>query len=436
MMPFEHFDSIRSQQFPHSCDVAQLTGTARAKVAVRLAPGHYPNPYNIVTRERGELFIYGGYVGDKPESDDDNEEAGSYVARLDADTLEERWRVHFKVPFEHYFDWPGVLGVHGNGFLYVVTGAKLAKIDPATGAHRTIDLPEHPGGFGAAYNGFVISRSGDIIAKSLERGRPLVNSLPGLYAVKDSGIPAFLVSVDADTLEIKAVVETPEPVLGRVMVDGQAPDEFVYLPGLTHVWRYRLGPDSLTLDPSWNPQYVFPGEQPGPACGMLNGWVVVQTNFLEAKKPLRISAFHSGNAALNHHHVPFPHGAPSEEYSKPALDAAHNRIYTSDEKVGLVTALDFKADVGFVPVWQQPQTMDSFWAVVGPRQRRNIIGTDYLDCQDYVVWRDADTGVELARSGPLDARLNGNIVAIGFDGRFYYLGVNDGTVNELTLKPA
>src|ERR1700742_4609576 len=111
LMPFEHFNSIRTQEFPNTCDVRQLAGTGHAAVSTRDAPGTYYAPYNVVTRERDELYVYGGYV---------NVDAGAYVAKLDAATLEETWRTNLKVAVQDYFEWPGVAGVLGNGFVYAI----------------------------------------------------------------------------------------------------------------------------------------------------------------------------------------------------------------------------------------------------------------------------------------------------------------------------
>ncbi len=100
-------------------------------------------------------------------------------------------------------------GVHGNGFVYAVAGNILARIDPETGDNRTIRLPEHPGAGGAAYNGFVISNKGFLIAKSLKRGGTEFNSQAGLQEVAANGVPSILVAVDPASLKIVAQIEAP-----------------------------------------------------------------------------------------------------------------------------------------------------------------------------------------------------------------------------------
>ncbi len=427
LMPFEHFNSIRTQEFPHTCDVRQLAGPGAATISTRDASGEYSAPYNVVTRERDELFVYGGYV---------NVDDGAYVAKLHAATLKEQWRVHMKVARKEYFEWPGVAGVLGNGFVYAIAGNLLAKIDAESGADRIVHLPEHPGGGGAAYNGFVVTEGGVLIAKSMERGTTEVNGQLGLRAVAKNGIPAILLAIDPQDLRILARIETPEPILGRVTVARHGERDYVYLAGTSRIWRYLYAGDAFALDSAWNPVYVdtASGEEPGTACGLLNDWIVVQTNFLFSRQPLRISAFHVEDSARSHTLIPFPDGAPSQEFSKPALDPSTWRIYTNDQVAGLVGAVDLDPVAGLSLRWQAEQSMASFWAIVGPEHGRNIIGTDHRPEGDHVLWRDAEDGRELVRSAVLDPKLNPGIVASGFDGKFYYLAEERSKVVELSLR--
>lgn len=427
LMPFEHHDSQRTQQFPNTCNTRRLAGSGIVAVRTRSSVADYDNPYNLVTRERNELFVYGGYVG---------EGNGAYVAAIDPESLCERWRIYLRVENEDFFAWPGVAGVHGNGYVYAIAGNILAKIDAETAAYRTVRLPQHPGQGGAAYNGFVVSAGGALIAKSMERGETEFNSLAGLRAVAKNGIPAFLIAVDPDDLHIIAQTETPEPVLGRVTTAEHEGREYVYCPGSTRVWRYLYTGDEFILDKEWSPLYVENGETSGTACGLLHDWVIVQTNFLRSGQPLRVSAFHVEDADRSHSIRPFPEGTPSQEFSKPGIDPENMRIYTSDQLAGKVAGIDFDPENGFTIRWEAQQNMASFWAIVGPEEQRNIIGTDFTPHGDRVVWRDAGTGQLLARSEVVDPKFNGNIVSSGFRGRFYYQAVGNSKVVELTLAGA
>ncbi|NOS88348.1 MAG: hypothetical protein HOP34_07360 [Methylococcaceae bacterium] len=79
--------------------------------------------------------------------------------------------------------------------------------------------------------------------------------------------------------------------------------------------------------------------------------------------------------------------------------------------------------------------MASFWAIVGPKEHRNIIGTNFTTQGDCVVWRDAESGEELVASDVLDPLFNGDIVSSGFQGRFCYMAVENQKAVELTLVP-
>jgi hypothetical protein len=54
---------------------------------------------------------------------------------------------------------------------------------------------------------------------------------------------------------------------------------------------------------------------------------------------------------------------------------------------------------------------------------------------DWVVWRNADTGDEIARSPLLQAVNGGTMVEPGYAGRMYFLAQN-GKIIELTVRPA
>lgn len=430
LTPFEHYDSIRTQHFPHTCTAQRIAGSDSVAITTRESVADYPSPYNALTRNRGELFVYGGYVA----KDD-----GAYVAKLDPATLDEKWRVHMRVTDSNHFNWAGVAGVLGNGFVYAIAGNLLAKVNPDTAETSVIHLPEHPGQGGAAYNGFVVSPQGVIFAKSMERGAACpahCNLICGLECAAKNGVPSFLVAVDPRGPSVIAQTETREPIIGRIMTDQQDGKDYVYCPGITSVWRYAFINGTLELDPSWGPvPYVSGKEQPGTGCGLLGDWVVVQTNFLESSAPLKVWGINKRDSARSHTIQPFPAGSPSQEWSKPGLDIENRRVYTSDQKVGKVTALDFDPQRGFTRGWEAKQTMASFWAIVANRNNRQIIGSDYANEQDHAVWRDAATGKEIARSSALDERFNGGIIAPGFDGKFYYMAVDRQKVMELSLVP-
>src|ERR1044072_9026164 len=46
LSPFEHFDSIRTQLFPHTCTAQQIAGSERVAILTRASVADYPSPYN------------------------------------------------------------------------------------------------------------------------------------------------------------------------------------------------------------------------------------------------------------------------------------------------------------------------------------------------------------------------------------------------------
>jgi hypothetical protein len=379
----------------------------------------------VVTRDRDELFVYGGYV---------SEGNGAYVAKLDPVTLREAWRVYLRAARDDHWNWFGVVGVHGNGSLYAIAGNLLARINPHFGETLLTSLPEHPGQGGAAYNGFVISPGGVIFAKSMERGHPCDgDKVLGLACCARNDVPAFLVAVDPGDLHLKAQIETREPVIGRIMTEQHNGVDYVYCPGVTRLWRFIYKGDSFEPDPAWGPvRYVEGHDQPATGVGLMGDWAVFQTNFLPSSAPLTIWAVNIQDSSQVHRIQPFPTATPSQEFSKPALDPEHMRVYTNDQLAGEVAALDFDSQRGFTLRWKARQRMESFWALTGDRAHRQAIGTDRTPEGDRVIWRDAASGKEIARSAVLDQGTNAGIVCSGFDGRYYYMAEQSQKILEIT----
>ena len=82
LLAFEHYDSARTKLF----EQAHFTGSfvRDNAVTVRVSPDEYPTPYNVVYLSRDSLFVFGGAYGDKGGT-------GSFVARVDPQTLQTMW---------------------------------------------------------------------------------------------------------------------------------------------------------------------------------------------------------------------------------------------------------------------------------------------------------------------------------------------------------
>ena len=402
--PFEHFSSARTQVFPHTC-------TLHGDVRARRAPGDYSTPYIAVTRTRNQLYVY-GYRSD-----------GGYVGSVDAATLRERWRTRI-VDDEPPDQWsyPGVLAVHGNGFLYAVYGNVLVKLDPSSG--RTVarrELPEDPAGTGAAYNGFVVLPDGNIVTKKIERGPCATpGAIQGLICSAANALPSRVVVVEPRRLRILSSVVPPEPVTGRVTFGGG----YLYAAGRDSLFRYRYRQGRLRFDRGWGPVTYRTGVQrPGTGPGLMNGFLVVQTNFLPSTEPLTVTAVSVRDSRTVFRIRPFA-GLVSGSWivSKPALDAANRTVVTHDTSVGQMAALRLDPRRGFSVRWRRRLSSLDFSALIGDAAHRQIVIPDHAGDGERVLWLSERTGRVQARSAVVSAAsAPGNIVTPGFAERFFYL---------------
>jgi hypothetical protein len=422
--PFEHFASDRRQVFPFACTLNEIAGLGRIKIQAREAPATYATPYIPVTRGRNQLYVYG--YGQNPQTD------GGFVARVDPVTLHERWRTQIKVPPPGGWSYPGVLVAHGNGFLYAIYGNVLVKLDPVTG--RTLArrvLPENPAGTGAAYNGMIVLPDGRIVAKGIERGPcKIPGTFGGLLCSSQNQLPTPVVVVDPARLKILSHITPAQPITGRITSGQLGRTVYVYFAQHSTLVRYRYSPKggTLKLDQSWGPVRYRTGKQTsGTGPGLLDHWLVVQTNFLPSPSPMTVTAASVTNSKRKFQIRPFAaatlKSGHSFEVSKAALDTATSSVYTEDSSVDQLVGLHFSPKHGFSVKWRDKIESLEFVALVGPPAHRQLVFTDFYKGGDHVVWIDAATGRILARSGVLShTPAPGNIVMPGFGGRFYYLG--------------
>src|SRR6185503_14734128 len=109
---------------------AQFTGSFQHHNAVdiRVSPDNYLTPYNVVHLTADTMFLYGGGYGDKGGT-------GSFVAGVDPSTLSMVWSNQLvNTVAADEWDYPGVLSALSDGYLYVIYGYRLAKLDPRDGS--------------------------------------------------------------------------------------------------------------------------------------------------------------------------------------------------------------------------------------------------------------------------------------------------------------
>ncbi|MEA2774687.1 MAG: hypothetical protein QOF90_93 [Acetobacteraceae bacterium] len=440
LMAFEHYDSERTKLFEHAHFLGSFIRDNAVNVRVSL--DKYPTPYNVVYLSSHSLFIFGGAYGDRGGT-------GSFAARVDRRTLQTVWFQQLINTVEtDEWNYPGVLSALQDGLLYLIYGYRLAKLDPRDGrVLGQIELPTLAAPRDTSYNGLSGLPDGTLVAKSVYRQAGCEEQ--GFSAFLDCPNPAdvpnsVVVAIDPRSLEIIDQMVAPEFIGGRITATVFENHSYIYLPGQTTVFRYIYEGGRLTLDTSWNPgTVVLPGQSGPTAIAVMNDWVIFGTNSVPAVTPLSVVAVNQGDASRQFSSQPFA-AVPSPQSWSPSavsVDPLRSRIFALDGIAGQVVALELYDD-GLHTVWRAPQRTTEFLALIGPVHRRVLVGTDVppgqqvgANTQDWVVWRNADNGDEIARSPLLPAVNSGTMVEPGDAGRMYFLAQN-GKIIELTVRPA
>jgi hypothetical protein len=433
----EHADYERSHVFEYATFGGSLDEGATNEAVVRALPGNYPGTYNVVTRNADEIFIYYGVYGEVEGS------TGPAVARVDADTLEEVWNTQLAV-YENETAWnyPGVIGLHGNGTLIVVSGNTAAVIDPDSGEIvNQVDLPQDDPAIGS-YNGFATTSDGTLFTKALFRSCDTEGS-PALAECLDTEATQTLLAIDPVSLEIITQVELPVFSTGRVPISIHDGIDYVYMPGVSEVYRYRWEDQSLVLDEDWGFVSVTDEDDLGAmAPNIIGDWAFVQVN-TGSDKPMPVWAISTSDSSQRHMIQPFEglETRFSFAVAHGAFDTESGLLYTADTGAGYVSAMTFDPATGFELLWLEPQTTSVFQQLVGPPDQRVVVTSNLQGFllnplkarNEQVVFRDAATGRELARTDDLPRMSEGANISPGFAGRVYFPGT-DGKVYEITVQ--
>ncbi|TAJ52121.1 MAG: hypothetical protein EPN60_17360 [Nevskiaceae bacterium] len=366
--PGEHGnDSERDHVF------AVCAPAADAPLRVR-ALGNLPGIYHVVSREPDQLYVYAGAYGAI------DAENGPNLSRIDPDSLRVRWR--WRLPGLRAGDWnyPGALAVHRNGYLYLVHGSQILKLDPELGtvlARTRLPGPQAP--TDTAHNGLILMPDGQLVVKSLHRqsGCKAEDFAAFLACDAQAVAPSRLTVLEPDRLRIVSSLDGPEHLRFRLSAARLDGVDYVYAPGDRALHRFRYDRGRLSLDHDWQPgPYLKPGQTAGTAVAVFGDWVVVQSNGLPACAPMSLLAIDQRDARRRHRITPFPDSTLSFIPSLPTVDADNQRIYSFDGYAGQLAALDFDPEQGFRMAWQQRQRSFGFSALVGPPEQRLLVGTD------------------------------------------------------------
>lgn len=120
---------------------------------------------------------------------------------------------------------------------------------------------------------------------------------------------------------------------------------------------------------------------------------------------------------------------------------AENGLFYGVETMARKIAAFRLTDSGITTVWKETQTTTEWATLIGPMGYRTWVGTDIPDSEipganatNTVVFRDAATGRELARSAELPYMTQGSAVQPGYGGSVFFPGAR-GTLIKLTPHP-
>ncbi len=480
LQAFEHYDSARSHVFPEARFGGSMSGRNTVELQ-RSRPGAYPSGYNTAYLDSKDMFIQGGSYGDIKNS------VGPFVAKVNPKTLRPEWYTQLRnTRRTREWDYPGGMGIMDDGFIYVVSGYRIYKVNPKHGeVVKTLRLPtmvhmrsnydESPPQFeekwtqdarNTAYNGINALPDGTIVLKSLYRqaGCKLNGPSAVLKCPESGNVPAsILVSVDPRTMKILDKVTLKAFAGARPTITRYKGVDYVYLLEKTsQAVRYSVKDGQFTLDESWTPPELpakYEGQTTGGSLIVMNNWILGATNTVPAAGHLTMYAINQGDPSdvlydqpyatdpippLLHH--AFEKAAAGEtqanSWAGMSLEAdPENGLFYGVETLARKVAAFRIGPEGIETVWEKPQTTSEWATLIGPKDHRVWVGTNVPGAQipgqnhnDTVVFRDAATGRLLARSARLPAMTPGSAVQPGYGGSVFFPGAH-GTLVKVTPRP-
>jgi hypothetical protein len=475
---FEHYDSGRSHVFP----MARFGGSLHRRNTVGLVwsgKGAYPSGYNMSYLDARDAFIQGGSYGDVKGS------IGPFVAKIDPKTLKPVWyRQLVNTVKTGEWDYPGAMAIENNGFIYVVSGYRIFKVNPASGTvvstlklptlvHMRNNYPDTPATYdrtltedavNTSYNGINALPDGTIVVKSLYRvaGCTLNGPSAVLQCSNARNVPrSVLISVNPTTMRIIDNITLPAPAGARPTITRYHGRDYVYLlENTSNAVRYSVDHGHFKLDANWTPPPVpYSGQTTGGSLIVMNNWIVGATNAIPAAGALTVFAINQRDASRVLYLQPYLHdpisprlarffktaagGAPAISWADMSLEAdPGNGLFYGVETLARKVAAFKLAASGIKIVWKKSETTTEWATLIGPKRHRVWVGTDIPRAEipgrnktDTVVFRDAATGRELARSAQVPHMTQGSAVQPGYDGSVFFPGAK-GTLVKMTPHPA
>ena len=243
MEAFEHYNSGRDHVFP----LASFGGSLHRLNTVHLVrsrKGAYPSGHNMSYLNANAAFIQGGSYGDVKGS------IGPFVAKVDPKTLKPVWYTQLRNTVNAgEWDYPGAMAIERDGYIYVVSGYRIFKVDPASGkVVKTLELPT------MVHNPKTMQIIDNIALNAFAGARPTITRYNGV--------------------------------------------DYVYLlEKISNAVRYSVHNGVFKLDTSWTPAAVpSPNQTAGGSLIVFNNWIVGATNSIPAAGRLTVFAINQGDA--------------------------------------------------------------------------------------------------------------------------------------------
>jgi hypothetical protein len=471
---FEHYNSGRDHVFP----LASFGGSLHRPNTVglvRSGKGAYPSGYNMSYLNASAAFIQGGSYGDVKGS------IGPFVAKVDPKTLKPVWYTQLRNTVQAgEWDYPGAMAIESDGYIYVVSGYRIFKVDPANGkvvkalelptmVYMQANYPHKPPTYSTtltddaantSYNGINALPDGTIVVKSLYRvaGCTLNGPSALLNCPNARNVPrSVLVSVNPKTMQIIDNITLNAFAGARPTITRYHGVDYVYLLEKTsNAVRYSVHNGVFKLDTSWTPAAVpYPSQTTGGSLIVFNNWIVGATNSIPAAGPLTVFAINQGDASkvfylqpyvndkipplLDHAFAKAAGGKQAVSWADMSLEAdpQNGLFYGVDTLARKVAAFKLTSS-GITTVWTKAQTTTEWATLIGPQAHRVWVGTDIPGAEipgksktDRVVFRDAATGRELARSARVPYMTQGSAIQPGYGGSVFFPSAN-GTLIKVT----
>lgn len=284
--------------------------------------------------------------------------------------------------------------MHDSGFVFVISKARLYKINPDTmRIVASVNLPLAPGNASTStvYSGLTTHRLGRLITR--------------YYSPFD--IASALVLIDPINLQTLAVVDQSGGSAGLSVQRAESGDEHVYHVDATHTFRMRISADNLSLDNNWvspyDPYGAGPGtNEDGAAAVVSDGRVYYMTNrAVTSETPMRVfwqrveSRYTTEGDPLGGALVWADDGGPGWNLFPPVIDPVSGIIITQDQAQGRISASRVSAASTFERLWTRELGVSARPAIVIDREL--VYCTDFVDGVNHLVALDLTTGDELTR---------------------------------------